>query len=232
MLPIRDTIRARYFPLVNWLLIIANALVFFLELSMSNSRLQTFIFTFGLVPAKIHLSDPITLLPFLTHMFVHSGWLHILSNMWVLYIFGDNIEDRLGSIRYLIFYLIGGIFAGILQTVLSNDANIPAIGASGAIAAVMGAYFLFFPRAKVITLIPLFFIPYFIEIPAVVYLGFWFVTQLFSGFLSFGPTSSIAAGGVAWWAHVGGFLFGLALAKPFESRRRRRNWYPDEFYPW
>ena len=151
MFPIKDTIRSRSFPLVNWLIILANALVFLYELSLSPVRLERFVSIFGLVPVNFHLNNPLTWAPLFTHMFVHSGWFHILSNMWVLFIFGDNVEDRVGSGRYLIFYFIGGVAAGLAQTLINTGSTIPAIGASGAIAAVLGAYFFFFPRAKVTT---------------------------------------------------------------------------------
>jgi membrane associated rhomboid family serine protease len=232
MIPIRDTIRSRSFPIINWLLIAANAVVFFFELSLSPAGLEWLVRTFGLVPGKIDLASPFTLIPFVTHIFLHGGWLHFLSNMWTLFIFGDNIEDRMGSVRFLVFYLAGGIAAGTLQTVVDPASMIPAIGASGAIAAVLGAYFLYFPKAQVITLIPLFFLPWFVNIPAVIYLGFWFVIQLYSGVMSLASAGGMAMGGVAWWAHIGGFLFGLVLAIPFAIRRRRSSrTYADEYYP-
>jgi membrane associated rhomboid family serine protease len=233
MIPIKDTIRAQSFPLVNWLLIIANAVVWFFMIDMSPGNVESFVYFYGLVPAEINLYEPVTLYPFFTHMFLHGGWLHFLSNIWILFIFGDNVEDRLGSFRYLLFYLLGGIAAGALQTYMSPGSNIPAIGASGAIAAVMGAYFLFYPRARVITLIPIFIIPWFVEIPAIVFLGFWFISQLYSGVLSLTMASGQAAGGIAWWAHIGGFVFGLIFVLPLLRRRRRpRHPYPDEYYPW
>ena len=139
-------------------------------------------------------------------MWLHGSLFHLISNMWTLVIFGDNIEDRLGSGRYLLFYILGGVSAGLLQYFFSTDLNIPALGASGAIAAVMGAYFLFFPRSRVVTLVPVFIFGWFVEIPAVFYLGIWFVTQVFSGVASLGMPAGM--GGVAWWAHIGGFLLG------------------------
>jgi membrane associated rhomboid family serine protease len=145
MFPIRDTIRSYSFPIVNWLILIANTLVFLFELSLSPLGLERFIGVFGLVPARLNLLNPFSFLPFLTHMFLHGGWFHFLSNMWMLFIFGDNVEDRMGSLRYLIFYLLGGIAAGFLQAFVNLGSTVPAIGASGAIAAVMGAYFLYFP---------------------------------------------------------------------------------------
>jgi membrane associated rhomboid family serine protease len=230
MIPIKDTIRSRSFPAVNWLIIIVNAVVFFFMLSMPTAQLNQFITTWGLVPANINPANPLTFLPFLTHMFIHGGWLHIISNLWVLFIFGDNVEDRLGSGRYLIFYLLGGIAAGTLQVVMSPGSTAPAIGASGAIAAVLGAYFLFYPRARVLTLIIIVIIPFFVNIPAIFFLGFWFISQLFQGVLSLSSTA--ASGGIAWWAHVGGFIFGLILAKPFSIGQRPPNWHPDHYWPY
>ncbi len=230
MIPIKDTVRSRSFPLVNWLLIAINAVVFFFELGLSDGQLNRLIFTYGLVPAGIRLAEPITWIPFVTHMFLHGGWLHFLGNVWSLFIFGDNIEDRLGSGRYLLFYLLGGFAAGGLQSFIDPASQIPAIGASGAIAAVMGAYLLMFPRSRVITLIPVFILPWFVEIPAILFLGFWFISQLFSGLLALAPAGAVGAGGVAWWAHIGGFLFGLLFALPFRPRRVRT--YADEYYPW
>lgn len=232
MFPIRDTIRSRSFPIVTLMIVAANAIVFLFELCLSPAGLDRFFFTFGLVPVNINLTHPFSLFPFLTHMFLHGGWVHFISNMWTLFIFGDNVEDRLGSGRYLVFYLLGGFAAGALQVFLSPGSAIPSIGASGAIAAVLGAYFLFFPRAKVITFIPLFILPWFVEIPSLFYLGFWFVSQLFSGFLTLGTAGTVQAGGVAWWAHVGGFIFGLVIALPSLFRRSRPNSYPDEYFPW
>ena len=230
MFPIRDTIRSRSVPLVNWLIIIANVMVFFFQSAFSLPALERFAQTWALVPANIDPGNPSTWYPFLTHMWLHGSLFHLISNMWTLVIFGDNIEDRLGSGRYLLFYILGGVSAGLLQYFFSTDLNIPALGASGAIAAVMGAYFLFFPRSRVVTLVPVFIFGWFVEIPAVFYLGIWFVTQGFSGVASLGMPAGM--GGVAWWAHIGGFLFGLLMAKPFCIGRCERQKYIDEYYPW
>jgi membrane associated rhomboid family serine protease len=218
---------------MTWLIILANTYVFvFIELNLNPFQLERFIRTFGLLGNRIQLEDPLTWYPLLTHMFLHGGWVHFLSNMWTLFIFGDNVEDRMGSFRFLVFYVFGGIAAGMLQLLLGAP-NIPSIGASGAIAAVLGAYFLFFPRAQVITFVPVFFLPWFVNIPAVIYLGFWFVSQLFSGLVSLALPAGMSMGGIAWWAHIGGFLFGLLLALPFStSNRNRVYWYRDEYYPW
>jgi len=227
MIPIRDTIRARTFSIVNWALIIINVLVFLRESSLSASGLDHMISTYALVPAHINFGNPATWFPFITHMFMHGSWLHLISNMWVLLIFGDNVEDRLGKVGYLLFYLVGGVAAGFLQFILGGDPNVPSLGASGAIAAVMGAYFLFFPRARILTFVPLIFI-WFIRIPAWVYLGIWFGTQLFSGLSALTLQSGGSAGGIAWWAHIGGFAVGFILA--LLSGRRPENPSPDPTY--
>lgn len=230
MFPIRDTIRSRSFPIVTWGIIVLNVLVFVFETSLSPGGLNHLFDQFGLVPAHIVWTNPLTWYPFLSHMFLHGGWVHLISNMWTLAIFGDNVEERLGSFRFLLFYLLGGLAAGGLQFVLGGSPVTPSIGASGAIAAVLGAYFLFFPRSKVTTLILLVVYPWFVNIPAVIYLGIWFISQLFSGLSSLAP-SAAAAQSIAVWAHVGGFLFGLAVAYPFTIGRLRKPDRQDEYRP-
>jgi membrane associated rhomboid family serine protease len=164
-------------------------------------------------------------------MFLHGGWFHLISNMWALYIFGDNVEDRLGPMRYLLFYLVCGVVAALAHVYSQPLSNVPVVGASGAISGVLGAYLVLYPRARVISLVPLWIVPWFIEIPAVFYLGFWFFSQLFSGLLSLGmPISTY--GGVAWWAHVGGFIAGLLLVKILEQKRTYPRWHLDEYHPW
>jgi membrane associated rhomboid family serine protease len=217
MLPIRDTIPAKNTPLGTWSLILVNCVVFLLQLMMPEPVLQAFFYYFGLVPARyshpefaVWLGLPLDdYWPFLTHMFIHGGWLHIIGNMWTLYIFGDNVEDRMGTARFLLFYFICGLAAALTHYFTSINSTIPTVGASGAVAGVLGAYFLLFPNARVITLIPLFFLPIFVEIPAVIYLGFWALSQIFSGVLMLGLPEDV--GGVAFWAHVGGFIAGAML---------------------
>ncbi len=231
MIPIRDTIRARRFPIVNTLLIILNVVVFFLEASLGSRTLNRLIFTFGLVPVRFWAGTGLNRwLPIFTSMFLHGSWLHVISNMLALYIFGDNVEDRMGSLRYLVFYFLGGTLGALAHLWAYPTSQLPTVGASGAIAAVLGAYLVLYPRARVITLVPLLLFFPIIEIPAIVYLGFWFLVQLLSG------TSAVAAntfqgGGVAWWAHIGGFLAGMLLVWLFASRRQRR-YYRDEYSPW
>lgn len=214
MIPIRDTNRSRHVPVMTWLLLIINVIVFLFENALGAEALNRFTFTFSIIPARLLDGQPLFFLSLFTSMFMHAGWFHLLSNMLTLYIFGDNVEDRMGPILFLLFYLLGGLVAGMLQTIINLNSIIPILGASGAIAGVLGAYMFLYPRARVTTIIFIFIFPWFVEIPAILYLGFWFVSQLFSGFSSIGAI----AGGVAWWAHIGGFLFGLLLGKFFLFR--------------
>jgi membrane associated rhomboid family serine protease len=225
MLPLRDTIRSYSTPIINLSLIGINTLVFLYEISLPSGAFNRFIFSYGMVPASLHidaplalLANPAPLLTLFTHMFLHGGWFHFLSNVWVLFIFGDNVEDRMGSWRYLVFYLVSGLVAGLLQALVAPASQVPAIGASGAIAGVLGAYFVLYPRARIVTLIPIFLFPWFVEIPALFFLGFWFVSQLFSGLSALTLSASQNMGGVAWWAHIGGFLFGMFLYRLFTPR--------------
>lgn len=223
MLPLRDTVRARDLPLMNWLIILANVLVFLFEASLSTRQLNALSRAYGLVPARFLAAPGAGQVgTIFSSMFLHGGWLHVISNMWVLYIFGDNVEDRMGHLRYLVFYLLAGLAAAAAHVLVNPASTVPTIGASGAISGIMGAYLLLFPRARVLTLIPAIFLPWFIEVPALVFIGFWFVSQLFSGLFALGAAGSVRTyGGVAWWAHVGGFLAGVLLVKIFERRRYR-----------
>jgi len=217
MIPIRDAIRSRNFPAVNVLIISLNIIVFLWEL-LQGPDLKEVFYAYGIVPLRYsnpelaaHFTNLQQYFPFLTSMFLHGGFLHIIMNMWFLHIFGDNIEDRLGHIRYFVFYLFCGVVAGLVQLFTNWNSNIPTIGASGAISGVMGAYLLFYPRSKILTLIPIFFFFQFVEIPAFIFLGFWFLLQLFSAGLT--PKN---VGGVAFWAHIGGFAAGLIFVKLFD----------------
>ena len=201
------------------MIILANAVAFFYELRIGPSALNGFINTWGLVPVRLWSDPQSAWVTIFSAMFLHGGWFHIVSNMWVLFIFGDNVEDRMGSGQYLVFYLLSGVAAGLMQAFLLPGSAAPMIGASGAIAGVLGAYLVLFPRARILSLVPIFFIFTLIEIPAIIFLLFWFASQLFSGFLSLGGASG---SGVAWWAHIGGFLFGLLSMFVFARRRRVR----------
>jgi membrane associated rhomboid family serine protease len=218
MIPIRDAIPSRNVPVITYALIAVNVCVYFIQLSQGESE-SLFAITYGIVPARY--SDPAIgayftptqqLFSFFSFMFLHGGVWHILGNMWSLYIFGDNVEDHLGPFRYLLFYLLCGIVSGASHILLNLHSRVPTIGASGAIAGVMGAYFILHPRAKILTLIPIIFIPWFVEIPAFFFLGFWFVLQFINA-----AGDSGGAGGVAWWAHIGGFVFGILLLKLLET---------------
>lgn len=221
MIPLRDLNPTRTFPLVTIGLIALNVLVFFYEFSLqivSQQTLEQFLYTAGVVPYQItHGVDipPPNIVPIyltiLTGMFMHGGWLHLGGNMLYLWIFGNNIEDVLGSVRYLVFYLLGGLGATALQILVNPDSQIPAIGASGAIAGVLGGYLMLYPRAQVETLVFFGFIQV-IRVPALILLGYWIVIQIFSGLLSLGMPD---VGGVAYFAHVGGFIAGLALVRFF-----------------
>jgi membrane associated rhomboid family serine protease len=230
MIPLKDTVQTRGLPVVTWAIILLNGLVFLYELSLPPEQLEYLIAQLGLVPARLG-ADPDSYWTVLTCMFLHGGWMHFIGNMWVLFLFGDAVEDRMGPARYLVFYLLCGLAAGLTHYLTNPTSPVPTVGASGAIAGVMGAYFVLFPTARVITLIPVFFFPFIVEIPAVVYLGIWFASQLFSGTLALvGPQSYE---GVAWWAHVGGFAAGIALLPLFKkSRKQYRRYYPDEYWPW
>jgi membrane associated rhomboid family serine protease len=176
---------------------------------------------YGLVPARVSANFAASWYTIFTSMFLHGGWLHIIFNMLALFIFGDNIEDRMGHLRYLLFYLLGGFIAAGAHILADPTSALPTIGASGAIAAVLGAYLLFFPRARVVTIIPLFFFFPVIRIPAVIYLGFWFISQLFNGYTQI-AANTYQSGGVAWWAHIGGFVFGMLVVIFFGRRGKRR----------
>jgi rhomboid family protein len=217
MIPIRDTTPSRNVPIVNNLLIGINVVVFIVEM-MQGPNLDRFIFIYGLVPARYtmeelarHFTMGQQIFAWLSFMFLHGGFLHLLGNMWFLYIFGDNVEDRLGPLRYAAFYLLCGVTSGITQVMLNAGSTAPTIGASGAIAGVMGAYILLHPTSRILTLIPIIFIPWFVEIPAFFFLGFWFLIQFLSA-----TSGGASAGGIAWWAHIGGFLFGMVFLKLFE----------------
>jgi membrane associated rhomboid family serine protease len=216
MIPLRDTITSKTYPVVNNFLIGVNVFFYLLGLFHGDGS-SRFEYIYGLVPARYsspHIASYFSFcwqaMSFVSFMFLHGGFWHLLGNMWTLYIFGDNVEDRLGHFRYLLFYLICGIASGLTHLILNLHSNIPVIGASGAIAGVMGAYLLLYPYSKILTLIPIIFIPWFVEISAFFFLGFWFLMQFLQ---AAGAYSGVS--GIAWWAHVGGFLFGMLFLKAF-----------------
>jgi membrane associated rhomboid family serine protease len=217
MIPIRDTIQSRNYPVINSAIIVTNCLIYLVQLAQGD-RLRQFILTYGLIPARYsvpEIGSQFTLgqqiFCLLSFMFLHGGFWHLLGNMWSLYIFGDNVEDRLGPLKYLLFYLLCGFASGLSHLFINWHSELPTVGASGAIAGVMGAYFLLYPSSRILTLIPIFFLPYFIEIPAYFFLGVWFLLQFMSA--AAGPAQG--GGGIAWWAHIGGFVFGMVSVKLF-----------------
>lgn len=224
MFPLQDTIPSRRIPFMNISIIILNTLVFLYELKLSPHEIELFFRVFGLVPEKFtYYKDLLSwgdYYPFLTNMFLHGGWAHFIGNMWTLWIFGDNVEDRMGHGRYLLFYVLCGVAASYTHYLVNMYSPVPALGASGAISGVMGAYMFLFPHSRIVFLVPLFFIPYFFEIPAFVYLLFWFLGQLASGTLSIFADSM--GGGIAFWAHIGGFAAGVALYRLFVNNRFHR----------
>lgn len=224
MIPIRDRNPSGIFPIVTIGIIALNTVVFLFELSLGH-RLDYFLFQFGIVPVKVVYAAEIpgstflnTYFPFLSYMFLHGGFIHLIGNMWFLWIFGDNIEDALGRFKFILFYLICGIGSAIVHVYFNRQSGVPCVGASGAVAGVLGAYMVTFPRARVLVVLPLFIIWELIELPAVIVLGFWFLIQFFSGAAAI---SSIKGGsGIAWWAHIGGFILGIILIKIFIKSRK------------
>ena len=216
MIPIRDTLRSQNFPTVTYAIIAINCLVFLGEMLYPGDT-RSLLIIYGFVPARYSIPDISSqftnfeqIFSLVSFMFMHGSFLHLLGNMWFLYIFGDNVEDRLGPLKYSIFYFICGWASGFAHFSANMYSDMPTIGASGAIAGVMGAYLIICPKSKILTLIPILFIPYFVEIPSPFFLGFWVLFQLLSA-----AFSDVNSSGIAWWAHVGGFFFGMVLLKAF-----------------
>jgi membrane associated rhomboid family serine protease len=218
VIPLRDVIPSRTTPFVTVTIIVLNALAWLYELSLPSEVMPDFLRMYGVVPGNFH---PSTLF---TSMFLHASWSHIIGNMWYLWIFGDNVEDRLGHFRFIIFYLLCGMAAALGQILMDPNSLLPTIGASGAIAGVMGAYFVLYPRSRVLTLIPLFIFWEVIELPATVLLGFWFLMQLFSAGAIAVTANTHGSGGVAFAAHVAGFVIGMIGVLVFRQREPEPQW--------
>jgi len=222
MIPLRDDNPAQRVPFITRAIIVLNILVFVYELSLADGT-HEMLRDWGVVPGRLfaaltgETSLPVELMTLVTSMFLHGGWLHLIGNMWYLWILGDNVEDRMGHLRFLFFYLGAGVFSAILNSALMPGSPTPTIGASGAIAGVLGAYAYAFPRAKVLTLVPIFFFFQIIAIPALIVLGIWFAFQFIAGTLSIGNGSG--SSGVAWWAHIAGFVFGFLVMMAISRRR-------------
>jgi membrane associated rhomboid family serine protease len=215
MIPLKDINPSRSFPIANLTIILACSVVWLYEVSLEEYEFNDFIYNFGLVPVEI-FSKPYQLF---THMFLHGSWLHIIGNMWFLWVFGDNVEDRLGKFKYLLFYVLSGFGAAVIQSLVSfltGAVDIPMVGASGAISGVLGAYLYLFPHARILALVPVFFFLTFMELPAVFFIGMWVFIQIINGLITL-PFASM--GGVAWFAHIGGFFVGYKLVRVFYRRR-------------
>ncbi len=215
MIPLKDINPSRSFPIVNLAIIVACSAVWLYEVSLEEYEFNEFIYNFGLVPVEV-FSTPYQLF---THMFLHGSWLHIIGNMWFLWIFGDNVEDRLGKFKYILFYVLSGLGAAVIQSLVSfltGAVDVPMVGASGAISGVLGAYLYLFPHARVLALVPIFFFLTFMELPAVFFIGMWVFIQIINGLITL-PFAGM--GGVAWFAHIGGFFVGYKLVKMFHRRR-------------
>ena len=228
MLPIKDDVPSRTFPAVTVLLIVVNVIVFIWEISRGRVGLTQVAQDYGFVPgyltahaSGVEVPTGRVFFPLFSSIFLHGGWLHLIGNMWYLWIFGDNVEDRMGHFRYLVFYLVCGLASGLVQLFIYPSSPLTIVGASGAIAGVMGGYLLLYPFARVVTLFFFFFFVQIIEIPALFFLGFWFVFQFLSGSLSLAGEG----GGVAWWAHIGGFVCGALLVFPLLKKQKRGTRY-------
>src|SRR5580700_4872760 len=225
MLPIRDDQPRYSTPLVTWFLIALNLLIFVFEASLDQRSLNALIHQFGVIPSHLgallagshRFPLAVVALPFFTSMFLHGSWMHVIGNMWFLFIFGDNVEDHLGHFKYLVFYILTGLIAMTAQVVINLHSTLPTVGASGAIAGVLGAYFILYPRARVLT----WFFVFVVWIPAWIILGYWFVLNFLSGTATTLAMQGPNMGGVAFWAHVGGFISGALLVKVFGERQLR-----------
>lgn len=218
MIPFSDQLPSRIFPIATLLIIGVTIYVFWLQITAPDP--EAFIYTWALIPQAVDFADPGTLYPFLASIYLHGGLLHILSNMWFLFIFGDNVEAALGRVKYLLFYLSGGVIAALTQYYFSSKSAVPMLGASGAVAAVLGYYFIKFPYSRIKTLVPFFGLFFVSNLSAGVMLLVWFLLQILSGAASL--NASADSGGVAWWAHIGGFLFGVIIAM-FSKNNSRNN---------
>lgn len=228
MIPLRDSVRSGTFPYVTIILIATNVLFFLMQLTLETYQLNQFFYVFGVVPAEVvnRITTGASLEPvfvsLITAMFLHGGWVHLIGNMWFLWVFGDNVEDSLGHLRFLMFYLVIGVIASLAHIAANPASTIPVIGASGAVAGVLGAYILLFPRSRILSLVPVFVFITLIEIPALAFIAIWFFIQVFNTFATLGG----AVNAVAWWAHFGGFVAGVVFVK-FFGANISRNWLQE-----
>ncbi len=238
MFPIQDGIARRYPAVGTWALIAVNVLAFLFQLSLTPAALEDFVHAFGLVPARyfgdfaaiLPPSHWLDYVPFVSNIFLHAGWGHLILNMWTLWIFGPSVEDRLGTFRFLVFYVVTGVAASFAHAVVNANSAVPALGASGAISGVIGCHVRMFPLARLVMMVPILWFPFFFEIPAIVFASVWLMTQIIPGLVTL--ILPVTGGGVAWWAHIGGFVAGWVVTPVVRrSVRRYRRYYADEgFY--
>jgi membrane associated rhomboid family serine protease len=234
MIPISNSVPVRYPPIATSALLSANVVVFLFEVSLPPRGQEALIHLYGLIPVRytdpawayrVGLS-PYDYVPFVSSMFLHGGWLHLILNMWTLWLFGGAVEDRFGHTRYFLFYVLCGLAAGLTHCWTNATSSVPVVGASGAIAGVLAAYMALFPRSRIILLVPIFFIPLFVEWPAIFYVSLWFAVQVIQGTVGLFLQET---SGIAWWAHIGGFVAGLAMTPiAHRARSRYRVYQPDE----
>lgn len=218
MLPIRDNVPRRNKPIITGIIIAINIIIYLWQATMDPFQLRVFLYEFGMIPRLFIESTLISSYTILTSIFLHGGLGHLIGNMWILALFGDNVEDRMGHFSFLGFYIISGIVANFIHLLFNSGSTAPTIGASGAIAGIMAAYVFLFPLARVVSVIPIFFFPYIVSIPALFFIGIWFFTQIYYGTIGLALGN---AGGVAWWAHIGGFIFGAIFYRFFLRKKLR-----------
>jgi len=245
MFPLKTTVAIRYAPIITWTLILVNVIVFLAQISLPEPAAEIFLKRYALIPAAFFHPEwaatqgfeGASILPFVTNIFMHGGWLHLILNMWTLYIFGPAIEDRLGGVRFLIFFLLCGIGASAGHAIVNSTSVVPALGASGAIAGVMGAYMRLFPYSRLLVMIPIIIIPFFFEMYTALFVGIWFFIQLGQGLGSLFSSLANMQGGIAWWAHIGGFAVGwlsiniikmnTGLYRPYQRDEGVHGFLPD-----
>lgn len=218
MLPLRDNVPRRRKPIITGLIIAINIIIYLWQTTMDTYQLRVFLYNFGLIPGHFIEDIVASSYTILTSIFLHGGLGHLVGNMWILALFGDNVEDRMGRFSFLWFYIISGIVANFIHLIFNIGSTTPTIGASGAVAGIMAAYVFLFPLARVVSVIPIFFFPYIISIPALFFISIWFLTQVYYGTIGLAIGN---AGGVAWWAHIGGFIFGAIFYRFFLRKKLR-----------
>ena len=227
MIPLKDSTKSPVFPIVNLSIIVVTILVYLFEVSIEPEQLNQLYYTFGVIPVEVidnffpGLYFTPILISFITTLFIHGGWMHLIGNMLFLWVFGDNVEGKLGHFNYLLFYLLAGAMATLSHVISTPFSTLPVVGASGAVAGVLGAYIISFPKSRVLALVPIFIIFTLVEIPAVIFIAIWFLLQLFNGFVSFG--GDVAT--VAYWSHIGGFIAGVLLIKIMAPRESKFDYY-------